>query len=270
MSRYSEKNRFENRFTEDVIEVAVVTGASGVSSGKAGGDVLWNSSIDIIAYKDVNGDKPAVEEEVRLEWLVDDEELRKTRDILMKNSIVRLSIRKGKRSMMLVEILGVEYKDQELEAILEESMKPVYYNDEILGEFEMNKSVKVFGKDVSWDGEDGDLCFDWNEDEDVMKRSLQTAHALFKNELEWNAKIRDYASSEMLELANEWLKDDDDAKVDEITKDMFIRLMEFESMSVHQDGSFEMYFSDGDMFWGHCIIVEGNVNAEFDSAYIAG
>ncbi|WP_207653809.1 DUF7021 domain-containing protein [Tepidibacter mesophilus] len=160
MSRSSEKNRFENRFTEDVIEVAVVTGASGVSSGKVGGDVLWNSSIDIIACKDVNGDKPVVEDEVSLEWLVDDEELRKTRGILTKNSIVRLSIRRGKRSMMLLEVLDVEYKDQELEAILEESMKPIYYNDEILGEFEMNKSVKVFGKDVSWGGEDGDLCFD--------------------------------------------------------------------------------------------------------------
>ncbi|WP_416234886.1 DUF2262 domain-containing protein [Priestia megaterium] len=33
---------------------------------------------------------------------------------------------------------------------------------------------------------------------------------------------------------------------------------------------FDFYFSDGDMFAGHSIIVEGNINGTFTRAQIAG
>lgn len=270
MSISSEKKRFEERFEKDEIEIAVVTGAYGIGSGKAGRDILWTSSIDIVAWKDLNEDQSIREEEIRLEWLVDEEERIKTGNILTGNSIARIKVRKGERSIMLLSVLESEYKDQDLETVLEESLKPVFYNDDILGKFEMDKGIKTFGKEISWLEEDGELYFDWDEDENIMKRSLETAHNLFKDQAGWNDRIRKYACDKMLELANDWLEDNEEATVDRITSEMFMNLMEFESLNVHDDGSFDFYFSDGDMFWGHCIIVEGNINGEFESAYIAG
>lgn len=51
---------------------------------------------------------------------------------------------------------------------------------------------------------------------------------------------------------------------------MLMELIAFESISVYPDGDFQVYFMDGDLFWGHCIIVDGNLNGTFSSAQLAG
>lgn len=270
MSKSSERNRFERNFTENVIEIAAVTGTSGIGAGKVGGDSMWTASIDLIAWKSLEANALINREELRLEWLVADEEWEKSRDILNENTIVRLKVRKGENSMMLVKVIDSSYKDEDLEVVLQESMKPVFYNDEVLGEFELEKSVKLFEKRITWAGEKGSLYFDWNDDENVMKSALAIAHTLFKDQDVWNKKIREYASEELVELANDWLQDNDEAEIDEITKEMFIDFMKLDTISVYPDGDFEIFFFDGDMFWGHSIIVSGNINGELTSATIAG
>ncbi|MFO1442407.1 DUF2262 domain-containing protein [Bacillus sp. Bva_UNVM-123] len=270
MSKISEKTRFENRFTENVIEIAAVTGASGTGAGRAGGDIMWNASIDLIAWRNLHNNEPIIIEEMRLEWLVDDKEWEKSRELLQKNTVVRLQVRKSENSMMLVKVLEANYQDDELELILQDSLKPVFYHDEILGKFELDKSIKLFEKEISWAGEEGTLYFDWDEDENTMKSALKTAYTLFNEQDDWNRKIRMFASEELVDLANDWLQDNDEAEIEEITKEMFVNFMELSSISVYPDGEFEIFFFDGDMFWGHSIIVDGNINGEISSAHIAG
>ncbi len=43
-----------------------------------------------------------------------------------------------------------------------------------------------------------------------------------------------------------------------------------ESLHAYPDGEFEVYCHDGDLFWGHVIIVSGNINGTFQDAHIAG
>lgn len=270
MSKSNEKSRFESRFTDNIIEIAAVTGALGAGVGRAGKDTMWTASINLIAWKDLCNNGNVTKKETRLLWLVDDEEWQKSRDVLKNNSVVRLQVRMGEKSMMLVKILETAHRDDELDMILQDSIKPVFYNDELLGKFELDKGVKFFEKKISWAGEEGNLYFDWNEDENIMKSALETAHVLFKEQDEWNIKIRMYASKQLLELANEWLQDNDDAEIDEITKEMFINLMRLDGISVYPEGDFEIFFYDGDMFWGHSIVVNGNIDGNFTSADIAG
>ncbi|PEY37733.1 hypothetical protein CN354_11950 [Bacillus cereus] len=270
MSKLSETSRFENRFTEDIIEVAAVTGASGVGAGRAGDAILWNASIPLIAWKDLCNNEILIEEKIRIEWLADDAELRQLRGILKENTVVRLQVRRTENAMMLVKVLDETYRDDELEKILQDSMKPVYYQDKILGEFLLDKRVKLFERQISWAGEECSLYFDWNKDAHIMTLALETAYAFFKEQDEWSRKIKLYAAAELVELANEWLQDDDETEIDEITQEMFIDFMKLESVSVYPNGDFTIYFSDGDMFWGHCIVVDGNINGTFNSANIAG
>ncbi|NPC92952.1 DUF2262 domain-containing protein [Bacillus sp. WMMC1349] len=269
MGRSSQIEQFEKRFANEVIEVAAVTGPSGIGAGRAGGDVMWNASIPVIAWKEMDSNRPAIQEELRLEWLVNDDEWQKTRDIF-SNTIVRLYVRKGNQAMMLVKVADKAYQDDELQNILQNALKPINYRDEKLGTFKLDKSVKLFEKEITWAGQEGILYFDWNENEQEMKASLATAHTLFQDPVQWNAKIRAYAAEELVELANDWLQDNDEAEFDAITKELFIELMEFNSISVYSDGDFEVFFDDGDMFWGHSIIVSGHRNGIFESAEIAG
>ncbi|HDR3907994.1 DUF2262 domain-containing protein [Bacillus toyonensis] len=270
LSKSSEISRFENRFSENVIEIAAVTGALGIGASKGGDNILWTASIDLIAWKDLHNNETITKEDIRLAWLVDDEEWRKSKDILTANTVVTLQVRKSGNSLMLVKVLETPYKDDELEIILQDAMKPVFYDDGILGEFELDKRVKTFEKRMSWAGEECHLYFDWNEDKHMMKSALETAHVLFKEQYEWNMKMKMYAAKELVELANEWLQDDDEAEIDEITKEMFIDSITLSSLSVYSEGDFEIFFLDGDIFWGHSIIVSGNIHEGLSSAEIAG
>jgi len=39
---------------------------------------------------------------------------------------------------------------------------------------------------------------------------------------------------------------------------------------VHEDGEFEFWYDDGDLFWGHVILVDGNIQTGLSQASIAG
>ncbi|GGG70345.1 DUF2262 domain-containing protein [Paenibacillus radicis (ex Gao et al. 2016)] len=267
MSREREIKEFETRFSDEIFEVAVVTGAVGVGAGKGGGNVMWHASIDLIGWKNLSRNESVIQEKLRLSWLVDDEGLKQSREILDRNRITKLKVRKGKDSMMLIKVLEIYYEDQELQELLEESLKPVFYHDETLGEFSYERELDWFKKDVFWGGQNGSLYIHKDIDEN-MSSALKTARVLIKDEETWSKKVKEYAADEMLDLANEWLADDDEAEIDIITKEMFVKRMELSSISVYPDGSFEMFFDDGDMFWGHSIIVAGNINGEMESAHI--
>ncbi|MFP3916768.1 DUF2262 domain-containing protein [Lysinibacillus telephonicus] len=270
MSISNEVSNFEKRFTDDVIEIAAVTGASGVGAGRAAGNTLWQASIPLIGWKKLNSNDPVIKENLRLQWLANDKEFEESRDLLDMNSIVRLQIRKGEGSMMLVKVLETSYQDDDLEVVLQESLKPVFYNDEILGQFELIKSVNTFEKKIIWANDEGLLSFDWFEDNDKMKSALKTAYVLFEQQDEWSQRVKEYAAEELTELANDWLQDDEETEIQEITKEMFMGLMKLSTICVYPEGDFEIFYSDGDMFWGHSIIVCGNIDGKFDSAEIAG
>lgn len=266
-SRNREVKNFENRFKDEIFEVAAVTGTLGVGAGKGGGDELWIASTKLIGWKDLNSSEPVVREEVRLEWITDDEGLKQWQKLINQSSIVKLKVRKGEKSFMLVELIDGEYKDDELKIILIEELKAVFYEDEVLGKFKLDKGIKTFETNITWAGEEGQLYFDLDEEEE-MEASLKTAHELFKNQREWSDKIKAYAASQLLELANDWL--DEEWDIEEVTKELFIKLLELDTISVYPDGNFEIFFFDGDLFAGHCIIVSGNINGSFESAEIAG
>ncbi|WPC39563.1 DUF2262 domain-containing protein [Clostridium sp. JS66] len=263
----SELKSFENRFSEEIFEVAAVTASLGVGAGKAGGEELWEASIDLIAWKDLNSSEPLVKKEVRLAWLTDDKGLKEWQKTIKESSIIKLKLRKGEKSFMLVELIDADYKDEELKNILLEDLKPVFYEDELLGKFKLDKGIKLFETDTTWAGEKGRLYFDLDEEE-TMKASLKTAYELFKNQKHWSDKIREYAVSELLDLANDWIDEEDD--IDEVTEEMFIESIGLDTISVYPKGEFEIFFFDGGLFAGHCIIVSGNINGNFDSAEIAG
>lgn len=267
MSKNSEIKSFENRFSEEIFEVVAVTSSLGVGAGKAGKEKLWRASIDLIAWKDLNSSEPVVKEEVNLEWLTDDEGLKEWQKTIKESSVIKLKLRKGEKSFMLVDLIDADYKDDELQNILEEELKPVFYEDELLGKFELDKGLKLFETDITWAGEEGRLYFDLDEEE-KMEDSLKTAHELFKNQKDWSDKIKAYAASELLELANDWIDEEDD--IDEVTEEMFIDSLGLDTISVYPKGEFEIFFFDGGLFAGHCIIVSGNISGSFESADIAG
>jgi len=55
-----------------------------------------------------------------------------------------------------------------------------------------------------------------------------------------------------------------------ITEAAFIARMKLESACIFPDGTSELFYEDGDLFWGHMIVITLNQGGAFEDADIAG
>ena len=151
----------------------------------------------------------------------------------------------------------------DLKAILEEQKKPVTIEEEGLGVFTLNRQVNWFEAGVDWLGTEISLVFDREED---RAGCAANARALLASAADWDRRVREYAAGELLDSANDWAEDGEEP----ITREQFMERMEPESVEIRADGSFEFWFADGEMFYGHSIHVSGNLTGGPDAAQMEG
>lgn len=102
------------------------------------------------------------------------------------------------------------------------------------------------------------------EDEDkatVLKLAEKTLQIIKKQEENYKRKT----SEELIELHNETWNEGDI-----ITKEEFVKRINLESIMFYCEGNAELYYNDGDLFWGHTIVVDINEKGEYESAQIYG
>lgn len=64
--------------------------------------------------------------------------------------------------------------------------------------------------------------------------------------------MREFAAAQLLELKNDNWREEDQP---EVTKDDFMYRISIEAISFNEDGEYEIWYADGDLFWGHSIMV---------------
>jgi hypothetical protein len=106
------------------------------------------------------------------------------------------------------------------------------------------------------------------DEEGTVASALERA-TNFVEELESHAQsAKDYAAASLLTIKNEtWIEDEDE---EPLTIDRFKQQMTLESISIDSDGEVYFYHNDGDVFWGHCILVTMDNENNFIVAEIAG
>lgn len=265
MNKPKEIETYEAQFSQNEYEVIAVVGANGFGGGRASGSDYWTARVNLTAIKKV--DTAGVEVgEFSLEMKADDKQLKELQQSVSSNSLIRVRVRQLNNRLLLLELLETNVENSELQQILSEQIKPVFYNDEKLGVFELDKCISTFEKKLLWNDTSINLSFD-QDTEANMTSALVTAHVLMENQLDWDSRIRQYAVGELLELKNDnWL---DEGEV-EVSAETFKNLMKLYAISVEPEGEFVFWFDDGDLFWGHSIMVEGNLSGEFSDANIAG
>ena len=65
-------------------------------------------------------------------------------------------------------------------------------------------------------------------------------------------------------------EEDWNEELEEITEADFAKRIQITSLVMEPEGDYSVYYNDDDMFWGHSVIVEGNVETGMERAYIAG
>ena len=130
----------------------------------------------------------------------------------------------------------------------------------------LDRRIGWFEAEVEWNGETIRITF--HADDDFLPKGvLETSEALWNDQAEWKRKVEDYAVSELLELKNDtWLDDNEQP----LTAQQFKDRMSLQSISIRDDGAFDFWHDDGDLFWGHTIQISGSLKEGLTRADIPG
>lgn len=282
-----EIKEFEARFDSKEKEVLVLT-EEGASAGKTGQNKMWEAIVIVLAVIDVATGE-LIKDKKRLTWLLTDEQCKTTEKIfgLEGEKIYRLKVQESLEfvyplfgnivergaQLWVREVLERECHDDRLQAILEKYQQPVTLQANGCEIMELDKSLGSFFGEGVWNGCECSVSFDVDDENDeTAEDALATWNKLLENCAEWDDKARKYAAQKLVGHANDWLLDDTEEgeEVEEITEEAFASRMQLSDVSISTEGDFEIFYNDDDMFWGHVIIVSGNIDDGLDDAIIAG
>ncbi|WPP52997.1 DUF2262 domain-containing protein [Catalinimonas niigatensis] len=171
----------------------------------------------------------------------------------------------GQQRILLSSIEQVNVKDKRFELIRNKRKQPITFDSEKLGVFTLERGPNWFVSTQIWYDHEIELML---MDEDTPPISSEKAAiSLFEKQRYWHRKFVKIIIEELLPLKNEsWLEEHDQP----FTESDFEKRIKITSISVWDDGAFESWFDDGDLFWGHGINVNGNLSDGVESAGIAG
>ncbi|OUL27696.1 hypothetical protein BV372_25650 [Nostoc sp. T09] len=95
----------------------------------------------------------------------------------------------------------------------------------------------------------------------VIERASHSFTRIQKQEV----NLRRCAANQLLDLYNHTWNDGD-----EIDCPTFMKLIKLEEVHFNSNGSANLYYDDGDLFWGHTIILSIDCDGAFKDANIAG
>ena len=266
-----------NMFEDDINEYIVVTNDyTAAAVGKT-------AQMEILASVEVcTNDFDTMEGKII--WETTEEELKTSAffNRFKKGTIYRILARRSKAKpknkynnmFALVKVIEDNISDERLESVLKEYRKKVVIKDEGLGEFVLEKDLEMFEGSIDIDGEKIILYLEVEKD---VPETWNIAHANMKkfiSELDIHDKeMREFSAKSLTDLANEWLEDsveNDEEEIEEITEEDFAQRIDLCEISVDAEGSYTVYYSDDDMFWGHSIEVSGTLENGIESADMVG
>ena len=265
------KEKLEKEF-ENLPEttIAGVVGADSAGAGKSRGDQYWSLSLSLIAWKELGGELN--DSKLILSKNLIDGELKDIQDKVKKESLVQFKVKLSKESpfgwarAQLISILDTP-DDAELQESLAKFKEPVEFNHPEFGTLVLDKSVDWFEGEVSWMNKPITISVSLDEETNSPESSFNTIESLYKDASNWSKTITDFAVSELLPLKNEsWLSEGGP----ELSSAEFIKAMKLESITVYPDGEFEFWHNDGDLFWGHSILISGTLTEGPNYADIPG
>ena len=277
----TEKKKFEEGFAEEIKEIYALT-QDDAGSCRMKGERCWTVSMRLLAH--IDGKTAELKQEKKvLQWMLSEKENKKPGKVfrLKKETIYRLKVRESlpKKTiwsnqeipagacLLLVDVLERNVKQPQLQELLKEYQKPVFLSLSDTCQLQLNRSLSMFQGEGDWNAQKAEILLATDEHDDKRAdKALTVFRRVQEDAAAWDKKARRYAAEQLLSCAIEWQDEDED----ELCADEFIRRIRIESVNVSQDGEFELYYDDGDIFAGHVIIVSGNMEKGLYDAQFAG
>lgn len=245
-----------------ILQIVAVTGPEGVMGSRGSGEGIWLAGIMLTAWRLSEPSAPVHEEPKRLMLEVDDEKLKWMQRMVKKESVVRLKVQEVAGGFWLEEVLDSYCTDVEMQEICRAQQEPVYYEDQVLGSFSLNRGTDSYEQVLQQSGSEIRLTIE-NQDEEQMQLAMETARILMKNLEFWMESAAAYAADELLEAKNgQWLEEGEE----KLSREAFLASLWLNDILAKPGGNFRFWYSDGEMLGGHSIYVDGNVYGRFQGA----
>ena len=159
-----------------------------------------------------------------------------------------------------------EADTSQLSEVGDQLAQPIVIRTERFGDLILDQSVGWFEGEAMWNGQLIVVSFNTDEKEEVSE-ALRVAEKLWEEQSLWKRQVEDYAVQELLSLKNDnWLGDGESP----LTAEEFKSRMSLQSITIDPDGSVEFWHDDGDLFWGHSIMISGSLDEGLTQADIPG
>jgi hypothetical protein len=163
-------------------------------------------------------------------------------------------------------VVPVADPDKALVELADRLRTPVVVSTRQFGDVTLNPTIGWFEGKAKWNRRMIELRFETDE-VDGIAEAIKTAETLWEDQAAWKRRVDDFAVEKLLPLKNESWLDEDEA---ELSPDDFTAKMKLQSISFGENGRFEFWHEDGDLFWGHSIQITGNLKEGLTGADIPG
>lgn len=198
---------------------------------------------------------PLRQSPIELRREVEQAELRRMMDVIRPYDMIEVVARGTVAAAELLRLADVRPEDLELQRAAAALQVPLHVEDPEFGSLTFDRRHDWFACRADWCGRRVMLTLEAGNDE-RLHASLTTARALWRDPSVWAACIEEFAVQRLLDLKNEAWLEPDEARIPAQT---FRACMVLESVSAAPDGRFEFWYADGDLFWGHAILVAGTL-----------
>jgi hypothetical protein len=249
-----------------------VVGPSGAGVGHEPGKSAWDMWAHLEAWCTPGGSVRKSKVVVRRE--IDPAEAEAYQELLPEYGVVALEVGLLEETdfqypqALLYRVLPVPSPGSPLFAVAEKLRAPVEVEDEVFGTFTLVPSLGWYEAMTVWPG-DGEWEVSLNlkasnDNRDFPQDSLAQARKLWSHWERWDREIRAFMVAELLRLKNSptFLEEGET----ELSGEEFLERVSVESIDVNADGSFEMGYDDGDLFFGKQIKISGSLDGGLTEA----
>lgn len=246
------------------IKITALTGFLIGGACKSKGAEFYSQYIKCLAYIDYNNQ--LVENEIRLLHFLDNTtplNHLNLENLTPYNFIVKKV--KDKNLYYIIKLKG-KSKTNLFNSIIEEQSKPLsIIEDDVT--FNYDRTLDWYQGKVVIENKNVSVMLYPETNTTDATESLNTFKQIKKDFKNFYHKVLSQCSKDIRIMANDWREDDD---THEITSEEIYKRIDGDFEIEIRGKDYTIYFNDDDLFWGHTIVYNGNIeNNEFDTT-IAG
>jgi hypothetical protein len=246
---------FNSKFGDEVKEITIITGTRPIVYAKVNNGNFYELSIPITAWKHLESKEIFSGGNCFLTIKTDNSKMEELSEILLPDTILSLKVKQNENLFLLLEIIANKNVSNKFNKILQKQLQPVTCVEKILGKFTLDKKRSVYTNIILWN--DHSITLEIEESAGQrLANAFIIARKLVQDQAEWHKKVVEFAARKLVKVKNkQWLDTDEAA----IKGDVFMHKIKLKSIYVSLIDQFKFNFDDGDIFWGHPIIVIGNL-----------